>query len=67
MIHEEPERGYDAERHYIPYVPEIVQQISGVEKELLVKPPKGLLQLGREKAALRYVEPLLKVALMHAA
>ena len=61
VIHEEPERGYGSERHYIPYVPQIVKEIDSVHRELLVKPPKGLLKLGRERAALRYVEPLLKV------
>ena len=61
VIHENPERGYGSERHYIPYVPQIVKQIDSSTQELLVKPPKGLLQLGRERAALEYVEPLLKV------
>ena len=61
VIHEDPERGYGSERHYIPYVPQIVKQIDNDYQELLIKPPKGLLQLGRERAALRFVEPLLKV------
>ena len=64
VIHEAPERGYGTERHFIPYVPQIVQQINDNEKELLVKAPKGLLNLGREKAALDYVEPLLRVSLL---
>ncbi len=61
VIDESPERGYGSERHYIPYVPQIVKEIDTRTQELLVKPPKGLLQLGRERAALKYVEPLLKV------
>ena len=61
VIHEDPERGYGLERHYIPYVPQIVKQVDRSTQELLVKPPKGLLNLGRERAALKYVEPLLKV------
>ena len=61
VIDENPERGYGSERHYIPYVPQIVKEIDTRTQELLVKPPKGLLQLGRERSALRYVEPQLKV------
>ena len=64
VIHEAPRRGYGTERHYIPFVPQIVQQINDTNRELLVKPPKGLLCLGREKAALAYVEPLLMVSLV---
>ncbi len=61
VIHNDPERGYGTERHYIPYVPQIVKRTDESKQELLIRPPRGLLQLGREKAALRYVEPLLKV------
>ena len=64
VIHEAPRRGYGAERHFIPYVPQIVQQINDLERELLVKAPKGLLSLGREKAAVAFVEPLLRVSLL---
>ena len=64
VINEAPGRGYGTERHFIPYVPQIVQQINDIERELLVKAPKGLLSLGREKAALAYVEPLLRVSLL---
>ena len=64
VIHEHPDRGYGTEQHYIPCVPEIVQQINDSKRELLIKAPKGLLQLGRERAALQYVEPLLKVHLL---
>ena len=64
VINEAPGRGYSTERHFIPYVPQIVQQIDDIERELLVKAPKGLLSLGREKAALAYVEPLLRVSLL---
>ena len=64
VINEAPGRGYGTERHFIPYVPQIVQHINDIEKELLVKAPEGLLSLGREKAALAYVEPLLRVSLL---
>ncbi|CAK0783921.1 hypothetical protein CVIRNUC_007121 [Coccomyxa viridis] len=60
VINEAPGRGYGTERHFIPYVPQIVQQVNDIERELLVKAPTGLLSLGREKAALAYVEPLLR-------
>ncbi len=64
VINEAPGRGYGTERHFIPYVPQIVQQVNDIERELLVKAPTGLLSLGREKAALAYVEPLLRVSLL---
>lgn len=42
---------------------EIVCESNAQQRLLLVVPPLGLLQLGRQRAALRYLEPLLHVRL----
>ena len=40
---------------------EIVRESNVQQRSLLVEPPTGLLQLGKQRAALRYLEPILHV------
>ena len=53
-----------SERHLIPYVPEIVQEIDQVANAAFIQPPKGLLNLGRQQLLLDIIEPRIMVRLV---
>ena len=53
--------GCFADTNIAPCLQEIVQEVDVEQRLLRIAAPKGLLALGRQKAALRYLEPLLRV------
>ncbi|BDA51189.1 hypothetical protein COCOBI_18-0650 [Coccomyxa sp. Obi] len=60
VVNSEPDHGYGPEHHQIPYVEGIVRSTDAQQRLLLVDPPRGLLDLGRQQAAFQYLEPLLQ-------
>lgn len=63
VINSNPDHGYGPEHHQIPHVEGIVRSADAQERLVLVDPPLGLLDLGRQQAALQFLEPLLEVLL----
>lgn len=61
VVNSEPDHGYGPEHHQIPYVEGIVRSTDTQQRVLLVDPPRGLLDLGRQQAAFQFLEPLLQV------
>lgn len=49
------------ERHMIPYVPEIFKEIDLASRQIVINPPKGLLQLGRQQLLLEIIRPQILV------
>ena len=50
-----------SERHLIPYVPEIFQEVDASANTVYIQPPKGLLELGRQQLLLDIIEPRIMV------
>ena len=50
-----------SERHLIPYVPEIFQELDASANTVFIQPPKGLLELGRQQLLLDIIEPRIMV------
>ena len=50
-----------SERHLVPYVLEIFQEIDPVNNAAFIQPPKGLLKLGRQQLLLDIIEPRIMV------
>lgn len=63
VVNSEPDHCNGPEHHQIPYVEGIVCITDTQQRLLLVDPPRGLLDLGRQQAAFQYLEPLLQVYL----
>lgn len=61
VVNSDAEHGYGEEQHQIPYVEGIVHSVDAEQRLVLVDPPKGLLDLGRQQAAMQFLEPLLQV------
>jgi len=61
VVNSDAEHGYGEEHHQIPYVEGIVRSVDAEQRSVLVDPPKGLLDLGRQQAAMQFLEPLLQV------
>ena len=51
------------ERHSLPFVPEIFVGFSSSAKEAVIRPPRGLLQLGRQQLLLDIISPRILVTI----
>jgi len=49
------------EEHLVPFVREIVPQLDAGARTALLRPPPGLLELGRRRRLLAHLRPLLLV------
>ena len=49
------------EKHMIPFVPDIFVQLDETAQEAFIKPPKGLLQLGRQQLLIDIIAPRILV------